>query len=90
VGGENDHVTLTVSDDGCGFDVAAATGKGLGLLSMNERVEAVGGTLQVVSRQESGTRLEVSVPLLATLHRERSARDGSATINPPGTGAALC
>ena len=63
VSGENDHVMLTVADDGCGFDVATATGTGLGLLSMNERVGAVGGTLHVVSGQASGTRVEASVPL---------------------------
>jgi signal transduction histidine kinase len=61
--GDNEHVMLTVTDDGCGFDVGAATGKGLGLLSMTERVGAVRGTLHVVSGQDVGTRVEVSVPL---------------------------
>jgi signal transduction histidine kinase len=61
--GENDQVMLTVVDDGCGFDVAAASGKGLGLLSMNERVGAVGGALHIASAEQGGTRLEVSVPL---------------------------
>jgi signal transduction histidine kinase len=62
VRGGNEQLLLTLSDDGRGFDVDAATGKGLGLLSMNERVAAVGGTLRVVSGQGAGTRLDVSVP----------------------------
>jgi signal transduction histidine kinase len=63
--GGNEQLMLTIADDGRGFDVAVATGKGLGLLSMNERVDAVGGTLNVVSRQGAGTRLDVSVPFTA-------------------------
>jgi signal transduction histidine kinase len=63
--GGNGQLMLTIADDGRGFDVDAATGKGLGLLSMNERVGAVGGTLNVFSRQGAGTRLEVSAPFAA-------------------------
>ena len=41
-GGSN-VLALTVSDDGVGFDVNAAWGEGLGLISMGERIEAIGG-----------------------------------------------
>ncbi len=54
---------LTVVDDGVGFDVGAAWGRGLGLISMNERVEAIGGSMTIGSRPGSGTRLEVAVPV---------------------------
>jgi signal transduction histidine kinase len=63
--GRADTLLLTIVDDGVGFDVAAAWGKGLGLVSMSERVEAVGGTLEVRSTPGAGTRLEVAVPLPA-------------------------
>jgi signal transduction histidine kinase len=56
---------LTVVDDGVGFDVGAAWGRGLGLISMNERVEAIGGSMTIGSRPGSGTRLEVAVPVEA-------------------------
>jgi signal transduction histidine kinase len=56
-------LTLTVADNGAGFDVDAAWGKGLGLISMGERVEAIGGTFKVHSRPGAGTRLEATVPL---------------------------
>ena len=38
---------LTIVDDGSGFDVDAAWGRGLGLISMAERLEAIGGTLEI-------------------------------------------
>jgi signal transduction histidine kinase len=56
-------LSLTIADDGVGFDVDAAWGKGLGLISMVERLEAIGGALAVHSRPGGGTRVEVKVPL---------------------------
>jgi len=62
--GESDAVlALTIADDGVGFDLAAARRNGLGLLSMSERVEAMGGNLYIVSRPGGGTRLEIRVPV---------------------------
>jgi signal transduction histidine kinase len=61
--GSSEGVTATIVDDGVGFDVAAAWGKGLGLISMRERLEAIGGTLQIHSRPGEGTRLEIEVPV---------------------------
>jgi signal transduction histidine kinase len=56
-------VALTIVDDGIGFDVDAAWGKGIGLISMRERLESIGGTLDIRSKPGAGTRLEVTVPL---------------------------
>jgi signal transduction histidine kinase len=60
----NDHVDMIVSDDGQGFDLEAARreGGGLGLISMEERVHAAGGELRILSRQQYGTTMRVSVP----------------------------
>jgi signal transduction histidine kinase/ligand-binding sensor domain-containing protein len=62
------RLLLSVRDDGCGFDVAealhrAATGRHLGLLGMRERVEALGGRLEIDSGAEHGTEIRASVPL---------------------------
>ena len=43
-GPSTDALVLTVADDGVGFDVNAAWGRGLGLISMSERLEAIDGT----------------------------------------------
>jgi len=70
--GEKEAIALNVTDDGAGFDVDAAAGKGLGLISMHERAESVGGTLRVVSRKGAGTRLQVTVPFRAPQHQASS------------------
>jgi len=56
-------VLLTVRDNGQGFDLGAVGGKGLGLRSMRERVEALGGDLVVESRPGEGTWVMARCPL---------------------------
>jgi signal transduction histidine kinase len=67
-GGPN-GLTLTIVDDGVGFDVDARSAKGLGLISMEERLEPLGGTLEIHSRPGAGTRLHAFVPAPPTASR---------------------
>ena len=61
---EQGKVRLRLIDWGCGFDVDRARRKGgLGLISMQERVQSVHGTLQIVSRAGSGTEITAEVPV---------------------------
>ena len=53
----DNQVSLVIADDGRGFQVNASDGKGVGLQSMRERVEALGGQLEVKSGSGSGTRI---------------------------------
>jgi signal transduction histidine kinase len=71
--GHPDALALTIVDHGVGFDVSAAWGKGLGLISMNERLEALGGTVDIRSGPGAGTRLEVRVPLTTVLGEQVTA-----------------
>jgi PAS domain S-box-containing protein len=48
-------IRLAVSDDGCGFEARSASGRGLGLLGMEQRALAVGGKLEVESTPGRGT-----------------------------------
>jgi signal transduction histidine kinase len=57
-----EEVGLSIRDNGQGFDTARTTGKGLGLTSMRERVEALRGRLSISSSME-GTTVEARVPL---------------------------
>lgn len=66
-----DELALIIVDDGSGFDVDAAWGKGLGLISMGERVEALGGRFEIRSTPGAGTRLEVIVPILHSQEDQR-------------------
>lgn len=57
-----DRIDLLVSDDGAGFDPAAASDS-FGLAGMRERVELAGGELLIESKPGVGTRVMASVPL---------------------------
>jgi signal transduction histidine kinase len=62
--GGAEEIILRVVDDGVGFDVDdAARRTGLGLISMVERLEHLGGTLTIHSVPGAGTRLEATVPV---------------------------
>jgi len=61
--GRGNALVLTVDDNGAGFDVNGAWGKGLGLISMSERVDAVAGIFAVDSAPGNGTRVTITVPL---------------------------
>lgn len=60
--GDADRLFLSVRDDGIGFDVAAERGQGLGLISMRDRLDPIGGTVAVRSTPGIGTLVEVCVP----------------------------
>ena len=66
-------LSLRILDDGLGFDVDLAFGKGLGLLSMHERLEAIGGSLEISSKAGVGTELKVTVPLGEVQTTDRTA-----------------
>ncbi len=57
------QVRLQVQDDGCGFDVSTLSQQGMhGLKLMNQRVERMGGYLNIHSQPGHGTTIEVVVP----------------------------
>jgi PAS domain S-box-containing protein len=60
-------LTLSISDDGRGFDLAEArTGDGLGLVSIDERVRLANGTVTIHTRPQHGTRVQVRIPVSAS------------------------
>lgn len=62
--GAPDGIHLTVRDAGLGFDPEVVmNNRGLGLISMQERVNLVKGTLSIDSWPELGTTIHVRVPL---------------------------
>ncbi|MFQ5803649.1 MAG: ATP-binding protein [Candidatus Methylomirabilales bacterium] len=63
---EGEHVLVTVTDDGKGFDptqLPRSRNKGYGLETMRERAESVGGSLKVQSQLGRGTSVSVRLPL---------------------------
>ncbi|WP_375788413.1 histidine kinase [Bradyrhizobium sp. Pha-3] len=59
----NGHVVMSISDDGLGFKTNGAIDqRGIGLLSMRERVRMLGGRLEVTSSPNAGTVATVTIP----------------------------
>jgi signal transduction histidine kinase len=62
---DNSRCTVSVCDDGSGFDPAIASSLPAGhygLIGMKERVERAGGKLTISSRSGSGTELTIEIP----------------------------
>jgi len=64
---DNKKVAMIIEDDGMGFDPSSlsirAGERHLGLVSMRERAEILGGTLDVYTAPGEGTSIQVSVPV---------------------------
>jgi len=61
-GGE-EFISVTISDDGKGFDAKQSTRRGLGLVGIEERVRELGGKTNILSQACKGTLLEVEIPV---------------------------
>ncbi|HET6178782.1 MAG TPA: MASE1 domain-containing protein [Candidatus Sulfotelmatobacter sp.] len=59
------RLVLRILDDGVGFDPQQASA-GLGLVTMRERLNPVGGTIDITSSPTTGTAIEAWVPLADT------------------------
>lgn len=63
---DSDRLELEIHDNGDGFDPRVISQKGrFGVLGMQTRAKALGGTLQICSAPGQGTRLLLSIPLTA-------------------------
>lgn len=82
-------LVLSVADDGIGFDPAAVAGPsvvgGFGLIGLRERVALLGGTLQLASAPDDGTRVRVTIPL-ARDERRVPGEEGGETDDPDSRG----
>jgi PAS domain S-box-containing protein len=74
-------VVMIVEDGGIGFDLDSAftpsvESRGLGLTIMRERIESVGGKLEIESRPENGTVVAARVPV-QSIHYEKDQSSNS-------------
>ena len=67
---DSEMLSLSVEDDGAGFDVASTLGAKsqgrIGLIGMQERVDLLNGRLDITSQPGHGTRLLARVPWKAS------------------------
>ncbi len=64
----DDELLIRIRDNGCGFNVsqaleAAGSAGHMGLLGIKQRVDALGGVLQINSDQGLGTGVEIRMPI---------------------------
>jgi signal transduction histidine kinase len=77
------RLRVVIADDGHGFTLgrhANGTARGLGLTSMRERTQALGGTFRVDSQPGSGTRVMATIPL-----QRRKTEGGNAAVASPAS-----
>ena len=60
---KQESVVVIVADNGCGFDQKAKP-RGVGLRSIRERIESLGGVVGIESLPDCGTRLTVRLPIV--------------------------
>lgn len=75
---DDERLLINVSDDGDGFDLAAKR-EGLGLIGMRERLELIGGALDIESAVGQGTTVRALLPV---------RRADEATASSDGAGSA--
>src|SRR5512145_2459911 len=72
----NEDVTLSIVDNGSGFDPARVPPDHLGLKIMCERAEAIGAEISIYSEPGEGTQISVSwTPSVSTQHPLRSSSE---------------
>ena len=64
---KNDNISISVHDNGVGFnynpELLKMKESGFGLLSIHERIENIGGTLQIETAPGKGTKVVLKVPV---------------------------
>src|SRR4051794_14007291 len=65
---EDDVLLLSIRDDGVG---GADPRRGSGLTGLRDRIEALGGRIQIESQTGSGTVIEVEIPIAGPADRNR-------------------
>lgn len=77
---DSDSASLSIRDDGAGFDVEEArtramAGQSLGLIGMMERVNLAGGRLNITAAPGNGAHIQVSLPLKGPIPRGAPSKD---------------
>jgi signal transduction histidine kinase len=66
VSSRQDGIVVLIRDDGDGFNLESHARRGLGLLGIQERVQALEGAVEISSKPKAGTTIRVQIPAGAT------------------------
>jgi PAS domain S-box-containing protein len=78
----DDMLLLSIRDDGVG---GADSNRGSGLTGLRDRIEALGGRIQIESPSGSGTLVEVEIPIAGPADRDRESNELLAQATTPGS-----
>lgn len=84
---ENGDIVITVTDEGCGFDinVIGTGGSGFGLFSIRERIKLLSGSMEVTSEPNKGTTTRIRLPLVEDKVAQRLVDEVDAAPAPART-----
>ena len=68
---QNGYCRMVVRDDGIGIDGARRQRPGLGIVTMRERAQAVGGEFKVRNQAGGGTHITIDIPAHDDTHTDR-------------------
>ncbi|MCZ8513647.1 sensor histidine kinase [Paenibacillus filicis] len=68
----SDAIRLIIRDNGVGFDLDAKKQTSYGIVTMRERVNEIGGSMNLITAPGKGTRIDIRVPIM----KEGGAADG--------------
>jgi signal transduction histidine kinase len=89
VSGDSGQLRLEIADVGRGFSLTDTDPASLGLVSMRERVNYLGGDITIITARGQGTRIEVRIPIAHRIEDHRPLRSNiAATGSIEVTGAA--
>jgi signal transduction histidine kinase len=57
----DDHLCITIKDDGCGFDMVGLKKHGFGLENMRSRAKKINGEIVIESKPGLGTEITLKV-----------------------------
>jgi NarL family two-component system sensor histidine kinase LiaS len=60
----SDVVILSIRDNGVGFDVGLKKQTSYGIVTMEERVTELGGSINIISALNNGTRIDIRIPIM--------------------------
>ncbi|UVI31358.1 sensor histidine kinase [Paenibacillus spongiae] len=68
---------LTIRDNGVGFDLEAKKQTSYGLLTMDERVNVLGGTMKLITSPGQGVIIDIWIPLVSHEGRDSGTNGGN-------------
>lgn len=82
----DDEITLSIADDGVGFDVEnpeeSPSSGHFGLSNLNDRMEAIQGTMEITSVPSEGTTLRATIPFKSGTTRSTETQTSGYLLKP--------